>query len=186
MIISISGAEGAGKSTIAKMLAAKLGWPRYYIGGISREKAKEHGMTLEEYNKWGETDPARDKEVDDYQKELGQTQDNFVIEGRTSWYFIPNSFKIFLDVSWEEGARRIFAELAKGNQRNEADNLKSEADVIESLKKRRASDNVRYQKYYGIDAYDKTHYDYVLDATNLDIDQVFAKVSEAVEGRLKA
>ncbi|HTW96183.1 MAG TPA: AAA family ATPase, partial [Candidatus Methylomirabilis sp.] len=119
MIVSISGAEGAGKSTIAKMLAAKLGWPRYYMGGISREKAREHGMTLEEYNKWGETDPRRDREIDDYQKKLGETQDNFIIEGRTSWHFIPQSFKIFLDISFEEGAKRIFGALQKDNSRNE-------------------------------------------------------------------
>ena len=108
MIISLSGAEGAGKSTIAKMLAAKLGWPRYYMGRIWREKAQEKGLTLVEYQKMGETDPSIDREIDEYQKKLGETLDNFVIEGRTSWYFIPHSFKIFLDVSPEEGAKRIF------------------------------------------------------------------------------
>jgi cytidylate kinase len=130
MIISISGAEGSGKSTIAKMLAEKLGWPRYYIGGIRREKAKERGLTLEEYNKLGETDPSTDLEVDEYQKKLGETQDNFIIEGRTSWHFIPHSFKIFLDVSFEEGARRIWGNLQKDSSRNEGNNLKSYEDVF--------------------------------------------------------
>jgi CMP/dCMP kinase len=185
MIISISGAEGSGKSTIAKMLAAKLGWPRYYIGGIRREKAKERGLTLEEYNKLGEVDPTTDLEVDEYQKKLGETQDNFIIEGRTSWYFIPQSFKIFLDVAFIEGAKRVFGALKESNDRNEGRNLQSEEDVLRSLINRRESDKLRYDKYFGIDVFDLSNYDFVLDTTSLNIEQVFAKVWEAVENKLK-
>mgnify|MGYP003822174167 FL=1 len=53
MIISLSGAGGSGKSTIAMKLADKLGWPRYYIGGLRREMAARRGLTLAEYNKLG-------------------------------------------------------------------------------------------------------------------------------------
>jgi CMP/dCMP kinase len=185
MIISISGAEGSGKSTIAKMLAAKLGWPRYYIGGIRREKARERGLTLEEYNKLGETDPSTDLEVDEYQKNLGATQDNFIIEGRTSWYFIPHSFKIFLDVSFAEGAKRVFGALQKNNDRNEGKNLQSEEAVLQSLMARRESDKLRYAKYFNIDVFNLDNYDYVLDTTSLDIDQAYNKIWEAVENKLK-
>jgi cytidylate kinase len=38
MIISLSGAPGSGKSTVAKKLAEELGWERYYMGGLRREK----------------------------------------------------------------------------------------------------------------------------------------------------
>lgn len=183
MIISISGAEGAGKSTIAKMLAAKLGWPRYYMGGIRREKARERGLTLEEYNKLGETDPSTDLEVDEYQKKLGESQDDFVIEGRTSWHFIPRSFKIFLDVSFEEGAKRILAALEQDDSRNEGKNLKTYEDVLASLKARRESDRVRYAKYFNIDVFDLKNYDFVLDTTDLDVEQVFVKIEEAVKKR---
>jgi cytidylate kinase len=185
MIISISGAEGAGKSTIAKMLAAKLGWPRYYIGGIRREKARERGLTLEEYNKLGETDPSTDLEVDEYQKKLGETEDNFIIEGRTSWHFIPQSYKIFLDITFEEGAKRIFKALQNDNSRNEGNNLKTYDDVLTSLKARRESDKLRYAKYFGIDVFDVKNYDFILDTTNMSIEQVFAKILEVAESRQK-
>jgi len=185
MIISINGAEGAGKSTIAKMLAAKLGWPRYYMGRIWREKAKEKNLTLVEYQKIGETDPSIDLEIDEYQKKLGETMDNFVIEGRTSWYFIPHSFKFFLDVSPEEGAKRIFSDLQKNSSRNEDNGLKTVQDVLNSVKIRRESNNLRYAKYFNIDVYDKGHYDYVLDTTNLNAEQVFAEVWRVVEEKLK-
>jgi cytidylate kinase len=185
MIISISGAEGSGKSTIAKMLAEKLGWPRYYIGGIRREKARERGLTLEEYNKLGETDPSTDLEVDEYQKKLGETQDSFVIEGRTSWYFIPHSFKIFLNVSFEEAAKRVFNELQNSNNRNEGKGLETQEDVLNSLKARRQSDNKRYAQYFNIDVYDLDHYDFVLDTTGIGIEEVFEKVFRAVEEELQ-
>lgn len=180
MIITISGAAGSGKSTIAKMLAEKLGWPRYYIGGLRRQKAKERGMTLAEYNKLGEADPSTDIEVDEYQKELGEEEDNFIIEGRTSWYFIPNSFKIYLDVNEKEGARRVFMELQKENKRNEDSALDSYKDVLESMRGRIKSDKKRYEKYYDINVYDKNNYDCVVDTTGLSINEVFEKTCDAV------
>lgn len=187
MIISFSGAPGSGKSTIAQRLADKLGYARYYMGGLRREAARRRGLTLAEYNQLGETDPATDREVDEYQAELGRQEKDFVIEGRTSWYFIPHSVKIYLDVSPEEGARRVFLSLqgkAK-EERNEDDQLDSQEAVRESMESRVASDRVRYRKYYGIDdVYDHSHYDLYLDTTGLDQDQVFARVWDFVSARL--
>jgi predicted cytidylate kinase len=180
MIISFSGAPGSGKSTIAQDLAKKLAWPRYYIGIIRRRTAKERGLTLAEYNKLGETDPSTDFDVDEYQKKLGEDEDNFIIEGRTSWFFIPHSLKIYLDVDPEIGAKRIFQSLQKKNDRNEDSNLKSWEDVLESNKKRLASDALRYQKYYKIDIDKASHYDLYLDTTNLTSEEVFKKVEEFV------
>ena len=181
MIISLGGAQGSGKSTVAERLAAELGWPRYYVGGLRREAAKDRGLTLAEYNKLGEVDPATDLEVDEYQKKLGETEDNFVIEGRTSWYFIPHSLKIYLDVDPEEGARRIFSHLQQKNDRNEDVDLSSLEDVKASNARRLASDRLRYQKYYGVDVHDKKHYDFYLDTTNLAPDEVLQKVLAFVQ-----
>jgi len=184
MIITINGTAGSGKSTIAKMLAKKLGWPRYYIGGIRRQKAKERGMTLAEYNKLGETDFATDSEVDQYQKKLGETKDNFIIEGRTSWYFIPHAIKIYFKVDEQGGAQRVFNELKKSNKRNEDKNLKTFNNVLTSHRQRKQSDIKRYKKYYNIDVYDKSHYDYVIDTTKLNKKQVFVKVYEYIKSQL--
>lgn len=184
MIISLSGAPGSGKSTIAQMLADKLSCPRYYIGGLRRDKARERGMTLAEYNKLGEIDIQTDQEVDLYQKELGEKEDNFVIEGRTSWYFIPHSFKIYLDVDEEEGAKRIFKSLQIKNDRNEDKGLDSWEKVLESNRCRVASDRQRYEKYYKIDIYKPENYNFHLDTTKLAPDEVFLAVWEAVQKEL--
>lgn len=184
MIITLSGAAGSGKSTIAEKLAAKLKWPRYYIGAIRREEAKRKGLTLEEYNKLGEIDPQTDIEVDEYQRRLGQELDNFIIEGRTSWYFIPQSLKIYLDVSLDEAAKRIFLSLKEGNDRNEGKNLESIEAVKASIKGRAESDNLRYRKYYNIDVNSKEHYDLYLDTTKLSRDEVFSLVLKFVNNKL--
>ena len=116
--------------------------------------------------------------------ELGKKEDNFVIEGRTSWYFIPQSIKIYLDVSLEEGARRIFNNLQLNNDRNEGNNLNTLDDVLASNKQRYESDHLRYQKYYNIDVYDPKNYDFYLDTTNIKPEAVFEAVYAFVENNL--
>jgi len=180
MIISFSGAIGSGKSMIAERLSKELGWPRYYMGGLRREAAKKRGLTLAEYNKLGETDPLTDLEVDEYQKKLGETEDNFIIEGRTSWYFIPQSLKIYLDVEEEEGKKRILGHLQQKNERNEDRGLENLEDVEESMRRRLASDRLRYQQYYSVDVNDQSHYDFCLDTTHLTPDQVYRAVFDFV------
>jgi len=184
MIISLSGAGGSGKSTIAMKLADKLGWPRYYIGGLRREMAARRGLTLAEYNKLGESDPATDMEVDDYQKKLGETEDNFIIEGRLAWHFIPHSLKIYLDVSEDEAARRIFSELEARNESQEDKKLETYEDVLRSIKSRKERDVYRYQKYYNLNPFNPKNYDLTVDTTNLNIDEVLTEVYEFVKNRL--
>lgn len=184
MIISLSGAGGAGKSTIAKKLAIKLNWPRYYMGGLRREAAAKRNLTLAEYNELGEKDALTDQEVDKHQEELGRNEDNFIIEGRTSWYFIPHSLKIYLTVSEEEGAKRVFSHLQQKNDRNEDSDLSSKELVLFSMKKRLKSDNLRYLKYYGLDVHNPENYDYILDTTDLTEEESFEAVYSFVRKRL--
>jgi len=182
MIISISGKPGSGKTTIAKMLAEKLGYQYHYIGEIMRKKAREKGMTLEEYGKLCENDASFDKEADEYQRELGKKENNFVIQGRTSFYFIPHSIKIYLDIDLQEGAKRIFKDLK--NREGEADGLNKLENVIKSNQTRINCEQLRYKNYYNLDINDLKHYDFILDTTGLSIKQVFQKVYEYVEKKI--
>ncbi|MFH0804989.1 MAG: AAA family ATPase, partial [Patescibacteria group bacterium] len=121
MIITISGKPGSGKSTVAERLAAALGYRRYYVGAMRREAARKRGMTLAEFNTLGETDHRTDTEFDEQVRQLGQREDNFIIEGRVAFKFIPQSLKVFVDVDEAEGARRIWGSLqgASAAERNE-------------------------------------------------------------------
>lgn len=184
MIITIGGSMGSGKSVVSRKLAEKLNWPVYSMGNLRRQKAKERGMSLAEYNKMGEADSSTDLEIDLYQQELGASQDNFVIEGRTSWYFIPQSFKIFLDIDQQTGANHIWKDLQRGVERNEDGNLQSLNDVLNSIRKRIESDKLRYKTYFNIDVYDKTNYDLVIDTTDRSLDDVCEQIYQEVKKRM--
>lgn len=182
MIITLSGSPGSGKSTVAEALVKKFNLKRYYMGQIRRDKAKERGLTLEAFNKLGETEDWTDKIVDDYQKQLGQTEDNFLIEGRTSFFLIPNSLKIYLDADLKIGAKRIFDQIKASpkNQRNEGQ-PRTEEEMRQSLKNRMESDLKRYQKYYGLNILDQARYDIFLDTTGLTPDEVI----ETLTGKIR-
>lgn len=187
MIISIGGKPGSGKSTLAKLLASRLGYAHYYIGGLRRKMAEERGMTLQELNALGETESWTDSEVDEYQKKLGETEDNFIIEGRTSFFLIPHSLKIFIDVDERVGAERVYHDLQlPDNARNEDAHLDSVEAVLRSHHKRIASDRARYEKYYGIDVYDPKHYDFILDTSTLDVDSSFQTLWAFIEPKVSS
>lgn len=185
MIITINGHPGSGKTTIARRIADALGYKHFYMGKIRREAAKKRGMTLAEYNTFGETNPITDNEVDELVKELGIKQDNFVIESRTGWYLIPQSIKIFITVDPLVGAERVFKELQTTNHRNEDKELKNVAEVLASHKKRMNSDQLRYYKYYGIDYAAPKNFDFIIDTSKLTPEEVFDKTMSFIKQKMK-
>ena len=73
MIITISGAPGSGKSTVATFLAKALHLQHYSAGQFMRDMAKERGVTLVELQKEAQEDQGKiDKEIDARTKKLGK------------------------------------------------------------------------------------------------------------------
>lgn len=183
MIISFNGEHGSGKSTVAERVANSLGYSRFYMGQIFRDMAKKREMTLEEFQNLCKQDPAADKEVDDYVVKLSKENDNFVIESRTAWHFIPDSLKIYLKVSDQEAAKRILNEADNDNRKNELGDVFSKKEVIENLKKRRERDDERYKLYYGINIREEKNYDFILDTTGISIEEVTKKVLDFIKSK---
>ncbi len=175
MIITISGIAGSGKSTVAKLLAKKLHYKHYSIGDFMREIAKERGLGLLELSRLAEKDRSVDEELDKRQIELGKKEDNFVIDSRLGFHFIPKSKKIFLDVDMAEASKRIFKE------RREHEQYKDIQDSIEKIKTRIGSEDKRYKGYYDIDYKDKSNYDIIVDTTKTKPEEVVEKIVEAVK-----
>lgn len=172
MIITIAGLPGAGKTTLARSLAKRLKMKFYSMGDLRGKMALERGITIDELNALKEnTDIAADR----FQKKLGKTEDNFIVDGRLSWFFIPHSFKIFLTVDPDEGARRIFHDQGTPHRRDEK-HLKSVAAVRHAIAERVAHDNGRYRRYYHIDFLDREHYDLVVDTTGKKPDKVLREI----------
>ncbi len=165
MIITISGTPGSGKGTVGKMLAKKLKYRYYSIGGMRREMAIERGMTLQEFNVLGESKAFTDRDIDSWQEKLGQRADNLVVEGRTSFHFIPRSVKIFLKADLSEAARRIFHDKAHVRLFEASHHYHTVKELEHGLRGRMASDTRRYRKYYKLNIYLPKHYHLVIDTT---------------------
>lgn len=160
MIISISGQAGSGKSTISKLLAKRLGYKHYSGGDMRRKIARERGLTLAELNKLGETDETTDKEADNSIKKLGETEDNFVIDGRLAFHFIPHSFKILLKADLDTRAKRVYKDKRISEKFEDMEAAKKMLTV------RDKSDLYRYEKYYGLNHLEDQNYDLVIETIN--------------------
>ena len=191
MIITISGTPGSGKSTVAKILVEKLKAERIYVGGIRREIARKKGWTLEELNKYAQTHPETDVDVDKdvtvQARQLEKAGKKVIVEGRTQYHFLPESIKIYIKVEPEEGARRIWNDLQEKelrDQRNEG-NITSFEQMKLRMKQRQQEDIKRYQKYYSINPYDESHYDLVVDSTAISAEEVAEKILSYVKKYLR-
>jgi predicted cytidylate kinase len=176
MKITIAGKAGSGKSVVSERLAKDLGYKHYSTGDFWREIASEMGMDVLTLNKYAETHEEIDHKMDDRQKKLGETEDDFVIDGRLSWHFVPDSVKIFLDVKDEVGAERIL-----GDKTRTTEGYHDVKDAVVKLHERRDSEKKRYGDLYGIDPYDVSNYDIVVDTTSLTIEEVVAEVKKEIE-----
>jgi cytidylate kinase len=158
------------------------------MGGMRREIARKHGLTLAELNKVGETEAWTDVEADEYLKTEVTKQHDVVVDSRMAFFFFPNSLKVCITVAPDVGAERIFGALKKNpEKRNEAAALSSAADVERVNHERMVSDRLRYQKYYGIDDFmDHKHYDLVLDTTKLNPSEAFEALWQKVTPHLSA
>ncbi len=171
MIITISGKQGAGKTTIAKMLAKKLNYDFISIGDLRGQIALEHGITIDDLNNIGKKEDWVHKEADKKTIEIGKTKDNFVVEGWLAYYFIPNSKKIFLGVDENTGAERIF----KNHREDEKECFSVEETRI-MLKKRLEDTQKQFKRYYHQDFLDKKNYNIIIDTANQTPKQVLNKI----------
>lgn len=166
MIITISGKPGSGKSTIAKLLAKKLKYKHHSAGDFFREMARERGISILDLVRLSEKNPEINQMTDKRTAALGKSKDNFVIDGRLAWKFIPHSFKVFLDVNVEEAARRL------AGLKREQEAYSTIAKAMAEVKKRIASEKKQYRKQYGIELYNKRNYDLVIDTTKKTPDEI--------------
>lgn len=189
MIITLSGTPGSGKSTIAKILVKKLNTERIYVGGIRRELAKKKGMTLEELNEYAKTNPETDVDVDkkaaEQARKLEKKKKKVIVEGRTQFYFLPESIKIYVKVEPEEGARRIWEDLQNKQTRLERNEGKitSFKEMKKKIYQREKEDAARYKQYYKFDHRDESHYDLILDTSNMTAKEAAEKIISFIEKR---
>ena len=175
MKITIGGAPCSGKSTVGKLLAKKIGYNYYYIGGIQRDIAEEKKISMLELGELEEKDPSLDMEVDQRQIDIGRNEDDFIMDGRLSFHFVKDSIKIFIDADFEERAKRILADRIRKELNVDLENTK------ENINKRVESEKKRFKEYYHVDPFDKGNYDLVLDTTDLTPEEAVEKIMKFIK-----
>lgn len=184
-IITLAGKPGSGKSTTARLLAEKLGYEHFSSGDLFREIARERGQTVKQANIDAESQVMNEKNIDELVdsrlREIGQTEDNKVIDSRTAWHWIPGAFKVFLDLDLEVAAQRILMAMKQTDLAEERNEHIPESvdEYAKELDERLASEARRYETLYGINPYKLENHDLVVDSGINDIDQVVEKILRA-------
>lgn len=180
-IITIAGRLGSGKSSTGNRLAELLGYRRFSMGDLQRKYSEKLGMDFTSYTEMQKTDHSIDKKIDEYQKEIGETENQFILDSRLGWFFIPESFKVFLDIPIDISADRIMQDAAS-NPNRATEIIESKEDVIARIEHRIESEKTRYKDLYNIDDhFNMAHFDIVIDTSKHNLEQVVAIIKEVYE-----
>jgi predicted cytidylate kinase len=171
LLITISGLPGAGTSTVARAVAARLGLERLDGGSVFRAMAADRELSLAEFGAIAEGDPAFDLELDRRLAERAH-QGDVVLESRLAGWIATNeglvALRVWVACDDGERARRVAAR--DGG---------SAAAAARTNEAREASEAARYLAYYGIDLADRSIYELVLDSTSATPDSLVDTVVEA-------
>lgn len=148
--ITISGMVASGKTTIGKLLAAKLNYSFVSLGEKIREEAKEKGLSIVEFQKLCFLNSNMDLEIDSKFSRECNSKTHTIIDYRMGFKFIENGFHVYLKVSSEVAKRR----LEKDNRENE---------TAHTLEERNELIRKQMENCYGFDYSDFNHYNLVVD-----------------------
>ena len=182
MLLTCAGLHGTGKTTVAKRIANEFGLTHYSTGEMFRQMAKEHDMSLAEFNKCTEAHPEIDKELDKRMERVGKEEKDVILDGQLCWYFLDKTadHKILLKCDQEERISRI---LSREREKKEKDITRDE--IRKNTLERERSERERYKEIYGIDISDEEfveeHHDIIIDTTDKNIDQVVDAIINEIE-----
>ncbi|MBR2650948.1 MAG: cytidylate kinase family protein [Clostridia bacterium] len=157
--ISLAGDLGSGKSTVSAILTERLGAKYYSTGAIVRKIAESRNMTVVELNKYMETHPEIDHEIDAGIAALSEAPESLIIDSRMAWHFTKGTFKVYLSTDIETSAYRIMSANRQGEQ------AASFEETVANTRARRDSEKKRYLEQYGVNIKDLTNYTLIVDTT---------------------
>ena len=173
MRITISGTPGSGKSTAATLLAAELGYPRYYVGQLFRAAARERGMTLEAFGAYVGEHPEIDDAFDRRLLEAAQGHEDIILEGRVAGWMTRRehlpAFRVWITAAESVRIDRLMGR--DGGTREETTAL---------LRKRTRDEQERYRTHYGLDLADCSIYDLIVETDAISAAAVASRIREAL------
>lgn len=172
MIITIGGPPGSGKSTAAERLSRRLGVRLVCAGQMFREMARERNLSLAEFGRLAEKEWDIDRELD--KRVLAEAQGDVIVEGRLSGPLLAlkgiDAFRVYLDAEPEIRAART------------ADRERKHLpEALKEIQERERSETQRYRDIYGVDIWDTTMYDLVIDSSAMTPDEVLDRIVQGLD-----
>lgn len=174
--ITISGHPGSGTSTLVKGICKSKNWSSLNGGDIFRQEAKNRGLSLSEFEKICSEDETVDRSLDEIlKKHILDSDGHEVLESRLCGWWAYNlevdCVRLWLHASEEARAERVV--MREGLPLDVA---------ISNNKQRTAVDKTRFEEMYGLNPEDTKPYTHIIDASDLNVEQVLAKALEILEG----
>ena len=179
-IITIAGKLGSGKSSTAKKVAKMLSMTHFSSGDFLRQIAEKRNLSIKDLMIAAETEPEIDHEIDDLLKSKG-SEKNLIIDSRLAFHWIPESFKVYLEIDPDVAAKRMFYDLETNESRQKSEHAKNIDEMKSKMIERHESDKKRYHNLYNIDHTDHSNFDLVIN-TGLpenDLETVVKKILTA-------
>jgi CMP/dCMP kinase len=176
--ITLTGDLGSGKSAVSKILCEKTGFEYVSTGKIQRQLAQEMGIDTLEMNRRADTDPSIDERIDGIFVALGQDTNGYVIDSRMAWFFLPASFKVYLQTDVAIAAQRIIHDPSRDSEQ-----YATPEEAAQKILARKASENARFLLKYGADCSNLENFDIVIDTSRRTREEVAALILEGVAAR---
>lgn len=173
--ITITGDLGSGKSAVSKILCEKTGFEYVSTGRIQRQLAQELGLDTLEMNRRADTDPTIDQRIDGIFVDLGKDAKGYIVDSRMAWFFLPESFKVYLQADVAVAAERILNDPTRKSEEYE-----TKEEAIRKILARKESENNRFLAKYGADCGDLHNFDLVLNTTHRSPQQVADLILKSV------
>jgi cytidylate kinase len=126
--------------------------------------------------------PSIDERIDGIFVALGKDPKGYVIDSRMAWFFLPDSFKVFLQTEVHVAVQRILNDPDRSSEQ-----YASVEEAVHKILARKASENARFLDKYGADCSNLNNFDLVIDTANRTqaaVAEVILNVLEAkTEGR---
>jgi cytidylate kinase len=171
MRITVSGLPGSGTTSLARYLSEQHNFGLISAGEVFRQMAKEHNMDLPAFGALAESDPSFDRMIDERQKQIAESRDNIIVEGRLSGWMVPTAdLKIWINAPLACRVRRI----------QFRDEVIKEETAKQTTEEREKCEALRYRMYYQIDISDLGLYHMILNSEHWGIEQLGAIVDTAI------
>ncbi|MEI6580996.1 MAG: AAA family ATPase [bacterium] len=170
-IITICGGLGSGKSSTAKEVAQALNLKHFSSGDFFRQVGLELGLSVTETNKKAETDLKIDEMTDQKLRDLNNGN-KIVIDSRTAYHWIPDSFKVYLDLPPNIAKERILNSIKENKLREQSEKAKTSEEILKKMTERFLSEQKRYWDLYKIDNTDKKQFNLVIDTNKNNLGRV--------------